>query len=125
MNSSPSITEVPQISERREGARVAIALEVALTGDSQFFAGITGDIACGGLFVCTYRTLEIGTNVDLAFSLPDGAMIKTTGRVRWTRPASAGAAPGVGVSFESLGEEDRAHIERFCAERAPLYHDDD
>lgn len=124
MNSSPAQSEIPQFTERREGERVSIALEVALTGDSQFFAGITGDIARGGLFVCTYRTLDIGTSVDLSFSLPDGATIKTTGTVRWTRPASAGAEPGLGISFDSLSAEDRAHVETFCAQRAPLYHDD-
>ncbi len=125
MNSSPAFSEIPKFIERREGDRVAIALEVALTGNSQFFAGITGDIARGGLFVCTYRTLEIGTTVDLSFSLPDGVMIKTTGTVRWTRPASAGAEPGLGISFDSLSDEDRARIESFCEHRAPLYHDDE
>ena len=115
---------VPQFTEKRDGERVAIALEVALTGDSQFFAGITGDIARGGLFVSTYQVLPIGTGVDLTFSLPDGAVIKTHGKVRWARAASTGAAPGLGISFESLGAEDRAHIEAFCGQRAPLLHDD-
>lgn len=124
MNTSIAPSEIPQFTERREGERVSIALEVALTGDSQFFAGITGDIARGGLFVCTYRTLEIGTKVDLSFSLPGGATIKTTGTVRWMRPAGAGAEPGLGISFDTLGPEDRAHVESFCAERAPLYHDE-
>lgn len=116
---------VAQFTERRDGERVNIALDVALEGDSQFFAGITGDVGRGGLFVCTYRTFEIGTRVELTFTLPSGAKIVTQGCVRWLRPASAGAAPGLGVSFESLRDEDRAQIETFCAERAPLYHDDD
>ena len=116
--------EVPQFTERREGERMAIALEVALTGDSQFFAGITGDIARGGLFVHTYRTLDIGTSVDLEFKLPSGVTIKTTGKVRWSRPSSAGAEPGLGIAFDSLTPEDRAHVESFCAERAPLLHDE-
>jgi uncharacterized protein (TIGR02266 family) len=124
MNTSTEHGPIPEFIERREGERLSIALEVALTGDSQFFTGITGDIARGGLFVSTYRTLEIGTTVDLAFSLPDGATIKTTGTVRWTRPHSAGAEPGLGISFDALSAEDRAHIETFCAQRAPLYHDD-
>ena len=117
-------SEIPQFTDRREDARVAIALEVALTGDSQFFAGLTGDIARGGLFVGTYRTLPIGQTVELTFSLPNGATIHTTGSVRWARAASTGAPPGLGISFESLSDADRAQIESFCAERAPLYHDD-
>jgi uncharacterized protein (TIGR02266 family) len=124
MDSTALATEVPQFTERREGARIAIALEVALSGDSEFFAGISGDIARGGLFVGTYRTLPIGESVELTFSLPNGAVIHTHGRVRWARAASTGAAPGLGISFESLSDEDKAHIEAFCAERAPLYHDD-
>ncbi len=126
METEAAHNEVPQFTERRDGERVAIALEVALTGHSQFFTGITGDIARGGLFVSTYRTLEIGTSVDLAFSLPDGgATIKTTGTVRWTRATSAGAEPGLGISFDALSEEDHARIESFCEHRAPLLHEDD
>ena len=120
-----SIAPVPHFAERRQGDRVNIALDVVFEGDSQFFAGITGDIARGGLFVCTYRTFEIGTLVDLSFTLPGGAKIETKGCVRWLRPASAGAPPGIGVSFEALNADDRAHIDAFCAERAPLYHDED
>lgn len=114
-------TEVPEFTERREGERVAISLEVALTSDSQFFAGITGDIARGGVFVCTYRVLPIGTLVDLTFSLPDGAVIATTGKVRWHRPESPGIPPGLGVSFEALDPQQRTQIDAFCKDRAPLY----
>ena len=119
-----AVAGVPEFTERRDGDRVAIALDVVFEGDSQFFAGITGDIGRGGLFVCTYRTLEIGTLVDLSFTLPGGAKIETKGCVRWLRPASAGAAPGIGVSFEALSAEDHTLIDEFCAQRAPLYHDD-
>jgi uncharacterized protein (TIGR02266 family) len=125
MEESPApVSVVPQFTERREDARIAIELEVALTGDSEFFAGLTGDIARGGLFVGTYRTLPIGERVELTFSLPNGAVIRTQGQVRWSRAASTGASPGLGISFESLSDADRAHIEDFCAARAPLYHDD-
>ena len=121
---SPTEFEVAQFTERREDSRVAIALEVALAGDSEFFAGITGDIARGGLFVHTYRTLPIGAVVELTFSLPDGATITTLGQVRWARPPSSGAAPGIGIAFQALSPEDRAHVEAFCRERTPLYYDD-
>jgi uncharacterized protein (TIGR02266 family) len=116
--------ETPQFTERREGPRFAVALEVTLSSDSQFFAGITGDIGQGGLFVSTYRTLPVGSEVELTFTLPTAAVVKTLGTVRWVRAASAGAPPGLGISFNALSSADRAHVEAFCVARAPLYHDD-
>ena len=123
MNSTAP-SEIAHFTERREDERVAIALDVALAGDSQFFAGITGDIARGGLFVQTYRSLPIDTVVELKFTLPDGAVVETLGTVRWVRTTSSGAAPGLGIAFQSLEPEARARIEAFCKERAPLYYDD-
>jgi uncharacterized protein (TIGR02266 family) len=117
--------ETPEFTEKRDGTRIAVALEVGLSSDSQFFTGITGDISQGGLFVSTYRAMSVGTEVELTFSLPNAAVIKTLGRVRWVRSTSAGAPPGIGVSFEALSSEDRALIEAFCAARVPLYHDDE
>jgi hypothetical protein len=44
--------------------------------------------------------------------------------VRWIRDVSSGAAPGLGIAFERIAPDDVARVERFCAERAPLLHDD-
>lgn len=108
--------------ERRTSERVEIEVEVSLTSESQFFAGLTGDISTGGLFIHTYSLRAVGSRVLVAFSLPTGE-IKTEGVVRWVRRASEGTEPGLGIAFENLQSNERASIEAFCKTRPPLYHD--
>jgi len=109
--------------ERRAAPRVEVEVEVSFASESQFFVGLSGDLSEGGLFVATWRSLPLATAVDLALSLPDGPVF-ARGHVRWVRDqVEGGAAPGLGIAFECLSPGDRARIEAFCAERAPLYCD--
>ena len=111
-----------QAGDRRGGARVAIETEVSLESDSQFFTGLTGNLSAGGVFVATYRHLPVGSSVVMNLSLPDGEL-RAKGTVRWSRDASSGASPGVGVAFDELAPGDAERIARFCELRAPLLHD--
>ncbi len=108
--------------ERRAVLRVPVEVEVSIDSDSHFYVGLTGDLSTAGLFVATWRRLPVGAEVDLALSLPDGA-VTAHGRVRWVRDLAEGVTPGLGVSFDALSDLDRRRIEAFCVERAPLYHD--
>ena len=110
------------LMERRASERVELEVEVSLTSESQFFAGLTGDISTGGLFVHTYSLRPVGSRVLVCFALPTGE-IKTPGIVRWVRRANEGTEPGLGIAFESLMGNDRDSIEAFCKKRPPLYHD--
>jgi len=110
--------------DRRAWDRVAIDVEVTLTSDSQFFAGLSGDISEGGLFVQTYAQYEIGRRIFVGFSLPTGD-VKASGVVRWIRPAANDAPPGVGIAFDPLLDSERVAIDQFCKMRPPLYHDPD
>lgn len=122
---TPWTDETPtRAAERRSSARVALDVEVTLSSDSQFFAGLSGDVSEGGLFVQTYRPYAVGCRVMISFSLPAGE-IRAPGTVRWVRPAADGAPPGLGIAFESLTSAERACIEAFCRARPPLYHDVD
>src|SRR5439155_16001490 len=49
-----------------EPSRVSLNVDLSLISESQFYAGLDGDVAGGGLFVATYRHLTIGTFVDIA-----------------------------------------------------------
>jgi uncharacterized protein (TIGR02266 family) len=119
----PKPVDVGEASkERRSTPRVAIEVTVSLTSESHFFVGLTGDLSQGGLFVATYRELSIGTEMEVALTLPDG-LLAARGQVRWVRRATDTVAPGVGVAFEQLTEADRARIETFCAARAPWYYE--
>lgn len=114
----------PDGVEHRAHARVKIEVDVGMHSDSHFFTGLSGDLSEGGVFVATYRAVPVGSKLELDLPLPDGT-IRVLGVVRWTRPASDDAKPGIGVAFEQLAEEDRKRIAKFCAEREPLYFDVD
>ena len=110
-------------SERRSDERIPIKTEVSLASDSQFFAGLTGNISKGGLFVATYQPMPIGSAVKMQIALPDGDL-QATGVVRWIREASSGALPGVGVAFDPLDDTSAERIASFCALRDPPLHDE-
>jgi uncharacterized protein (TIGR02266 family) len=108
--------------EHRAHARVAVAVAIGLETESHFFAGLSGDISEGGVFVQTYRDLPVGSDVDVLFELPDG-QLTAHGRVRWHRANSDSSPPGVGIAFDELADEERRAIQQFCQSRAPLYYD--
>ncbi len=113
------------VEEHRASRRVSLEVDIHLSSDSHFFAGLSGDISEGGLFVSTYRPLAVGTPVDLEFSLPGGDhTVQAKGEVRWIREHSAVQSRGVGIAFDELSDEDRDEIHAFCAARPPLYYED-
>lgn len=118
--SSPSGMRRAIGHERRADVRIALEVEVSLASESHFFVGLSGDLSGGGLFVVTWRKLAVGTPIFVAVDLPDGRLL-ADGEVRWARDAAD--APGLGIAFTSLSEEDRRRIEVFCAQRTPLYFD--
>jgi len=111
-------------SERRIQPRVSLEAEVSLASESQFFTGLTRNVSQGGVFVATYNRahLPIGAKVQIKVKLPDGEFA-AQGTVRWVREQSPDSVPGVGIAFEGLDKATAEHIERFCKEREPLYHD--
>jgi uncharacterized protein (TIGR02266 family) len=111
-------------SERRSADRAEIEVDVSFSSESQFFAGLTGDISTGGLFVQTYSLRPVGTEVMVAFTLPAGE-VRAPGVVRWVRTGRESVKPGLGIAFEGLGARERAFIEAFCKARPPLYHEMD
>jgi len=106
--------------ERRADVRIALEVEVSLSSESHFFVGLSGDLSSGGLFVLTWRKLAVGTPIFVAVELPDGRLL-ADGEVRWVRDEAD--APGLGIAFTGVSEEDRHRIELFCGHRAPLYFD--
>jgi uncharacterized protein (TIGR02266 family) len=109
-------------TEQRAATRVHVDAEVSLVSASNFFAGLTRNLSNGGVFVATLRRLPVGTPVDLVLTLPDGP-VATRGRVCWVRESTEGVAPGIGVMFEGLSDDDRVRIEAFCARRSPDRYD--
>jgi uncharacterized protein (TIGR02266 family) len=111
--------------ERRSGQRLRAAVEVTLDSESQLWTGLTSDVSRGGVFIATWRAIPVGTELLIELALPD-ATVRAAGRVRWRRDAcEGGPAPGIGIAFEHIDGGGLELLERFCASRAPLYHDDE
>jgi uncharacterized protein (TIGR02266 family) len=102
--------------------RVDLRVEVHLDSDSCFFAGLSGDVDDGGLFVATWRELEVGAELRLEIVLPDGAA-RARGVVLFRREPSDESPPGVGIALEIRGEDDKGRVRAFCADREPLYYE--
>ncbi|MEO8874309.1 MAG: PilZ domain-containing protein [Polyangiaceae bacterium] len=118
MKSAPMLA----VEDSRDSPRRKLEVNVGIASDSHFFAGLSGDVPKGGLFVATYAELPLGGKVVLDFELPNGIII-VEGTVRWQRMATASAGPGIGIQFENVPRETMALIERFCKARPPLYYD--
>ncbi len=112
---------------RRATQRVGLEVDVGFESESQFYTGFTQDISEGGLFVATYDLKEIGTQVAISFSLPDGNLINCAGMVRWLRvfnDATPDIYPGMGIQFQNLEEEDKRAIETFLNARPAMFWED-
>jgi len=110
----------------RLAPRLAVAVDVDLESENCFFAGMTENLSEGGLFVATYDTLPIGTLCDVTISLFDLPPISARCEVRWLRHEATSSddyAPGMGVSFVDLAEEDRLTIAEFLQMREPFFID--
>ncbi len=81
--------------DRRLHPRYALSLAITLSGENNFYAGLTEDISEGGVFIATHRLLPIGTPVVMSFSLPHARKIlEVHGVVRWLRGPDALRKPG-------------------------------
>ena len=112
---------LPAVAERRDQSRVSLEVDIGLHSATQFYAGMSGDISEGGLFISSARLFPIGTDMTVSFVLPSGIAIATLGTVAWHAPSSdAHTLPGMGVRFSRLDELDREAIDVFLARRPAL-----
>lgn len=128
---SKPTSEIPwadsdQLEAFVERAGDQILTEVDESSDSNFYWGLTNDISEGGLFVATVALMDPGSEITLAFTLPDGGdPIEVTGIVRWVRDFDGGrdAPPGYGVQFNDLPAAARDRISAFVRRRDPVFYD--
>jgi uncharacterized protein (TIGR02266 family) len=128
VSSPPRPTPLGRISPpggtKRQSPRVKMQAAVDFTSDNNFFNGFSANISDGGLFVATVNLLPLGTEVDLAFTLPSGARVEAKGVVRWVREvndAHPDVFPGLGVQFSALHPQAQEAIDQFLAQRDPLF----
>jgi uncharacterized protein (TIGR02266 family) len=105
-------------NDRREQARLSIAVAVDFNSSHNFYSARTRDISTGGLFVETDAALPIGTQigVDLKFLKKH---LRVECEVMWALTED-GKTVGVGLRFIDLRPGAKDSIEAFMVLRKPL-----
>src|SRR5207249_171342 len=80
--------------EKRVFPRWMLHAAVDVESEDNLYAGLSYDVSAGGIFVATFDTPPIGSEVAVTVTLPDGSKIELEGQVRWVRD-SARATPGL------------------------------
>ncbi|MGH7281430.1 MAG: PilZ domain-containing protein [Polyangiaceae bacterium] len=120
-----ALAELPTSkTEQRVDARHELEVAVTIASDTHFFAGLSGDVSCGGIFIATFADIRVGQRIFVHLALLDQE-ISAVGTVRWRREARDSVTPGVGVRFDDLDATSMTLIEKFCAARPPIYVDDE
>jgi uncharacterized protein (TIGR02266 family) len=97
--------------ERRRSDRAELIVRVDYATVDELFSEFTRDINEGGLFIETEKPRPTGTEVSLHFNLPGSdRTVKTTGTVIRVSDGSDGSTPGMGIQFDELPADARAHI---------------
>jgi uncharacterized protein (TIGR02266 family) len=120
---------MPHTEERRQQPRFAVAVQVTMESEHNFYTGLTQDLSGGGLFVATHNIRPIGERVHLRFTLPTARdPIDALTEVRWIRPtpvAGGGGEAGMGLRFLSLAQPAQEAIKAFLRQRESLFYDVD
>jgi uncharacterized protein (TIGR02266 family) len=93
---------------------------------TNFFAGFSGEIASGGLFIATYDIHPVGTRLTVSARIKGGDFLTETAEVNWVREYNETApdvAPGMGVVFKDLGDQAREAIKRFMGVRDAIFYE--
>ena len=99
-------------AERRRSHRAELIVRVDYSTVDELFQEFTGDINEGGLFIETETPRDPGTEVLLRFSLPGSDQtIETIGTVVRISNGAGETPRGMGIEFEDLRDDARAHID--------------
>lgn len=98
--------------------RLRLDVAIAHNSDSHIWEGLDGEY---GVFLATYQTLPIGTQVELTVHLLDQSF-EAPATVRWVRAENTGVWPGLGLELDLLTEDIARTIERFGRVRPAMFH---
>ncbi len=121
--SQPPKTDEPEPAggEQRVHARAPLSIEVNLESEHNFYAGITGDVSEGGVFVATVSPPPLGALVELLLTLPDAPEgFHLTGEVCWIRDrwmVNDGSPPGCGIRWVQISPEALRAVSEFVNRR--------
>ena len=113
---------------RREHARFSVELEVSVLSEHNFYTGLAENLSAGGLFIATHKLQKVGSKIELSLRMPESEEVfQVLAEVRWVRlyNEQSDTPPGLGVRFSELPIAATSAIDRFLAQREPLFFDDD
>jgi Tfp pilus assembly protein PilZ len=108
-----------------------LRLDITVTGDNNFYMGLSEHISGAGVFIATHNVLPIGTSVKMCFTLPcTDDTIVLVGTVHWVRGPRAisggdvagqpsDVKVGMGVRFSSMDPLALGAIRKFMRLRDP------
>jgi uncharacterized protein (TIGR02266 family) len=110
---------------KRKGVRVSVALDGV--SEHNFWSDLSLDVARGGVFVATYHSLPVGTEVDVEIGIAGATPTVIPGVVRWARKHAYGsdASPGMGIALTDVSSDARQLMKAFIERRAPIVFESD
>jgi len=117
---------LPPAPPEPTGERTRIEANLGATTQSNFYVGLSGEIAHGGVFLATYEMLPKNTSVFMLVTLPGGFEFECDGYVRFLRDPldlTSESEPGIGIQFEDLSDDARRLVLRFIRNRPPIFYD--
>ena len=123
--SEGAAAKASEINERA-APRLEARLVASVEAEADCHVGITENVSEGGAFVATRALRNIGDEVSIMIALPDLALVRARGTVRWVRKPSKrnGMSAGMGIRFERLSPLDAVRIQDFVATRRSMLFDD-
>jgi Tfp pilus assembly protein PilZ len=106
-------------NSERANPRYEARLFASLDIDGAAYAGFTENLSESGVFVSSHALPPVGAEVSLLIALPDLALIRAQGTVRWLRAGSAleGRTSGMGIRFDQLSPLDAVRLHEFVRAR--------
>ena len=87
-------------------SRATVAgVEVSPEHQQNFYAGMKGEVAYGGVFHVVDEAPAIGAPMAVDITLPDGGRIRAQGSVRWVRTpelATVDCPAGCGIAWQTM-----------------------
>jgi uncharacterized protein (TIGR02266 family) len=114
-------------ADLRSNRRLDLEIEVDMESDHNFFTGFSCNVSTGGIFVATHRVRDVGSFIEIAFTLPgDDTPIVAGTEVKWVRMHNehSNVPPGMGLMFVDISPTSLAGIAAFVKVREPLFYEE-
>lgn len=107
-------------SSNRRWERADVSLAVVCRSRAEVVCDLARKLGAGGMFVETTSPRPVGSRVDLQFNLPGlEEPVEISGRVAWVGEFGPDRPGGMGIAFDTLGDELRSHLDHLVRSMRP------